>query len=155
MKRKEKKGYRKSCPLITKITELVLRSPLPCSPPPKKIATDSLFLVDVKTIHDVNIPFLYRIIIPSKRITVRNNVPPAIVERNRTIDSKNDNDRRYDCTTRSKQIERTDEKTEKMDSWREEAAKRRTTRNISRKTSGVEWGRVDGKRRIERKNRIN
>lgn len=155
MKRKEKKGYRKSCPLITKITELVLRSPLPSSLPPKKIATDSLFLVDVKTIHDVNIPFLYRIIIPSKRITVRNNVPPAIVERNRTIDSKNDNDRRYDCTTRSKQIERTDEKTEKMDSWREEAAKRRTTRNISRKTSGVEWGRVDGKRRIERKNRIN
>lgn len=155
MKRKEKKGYRKSCPLITKITELVLRSPLPSSLPPKKIATDSLFLVDVKTIHDVNIPFLYRIIIPSKRITVRNNVPPAIVERNRTIDSKNDNDRRYDCTTRSKQIERTDEKTEKMDSWREEAAKRRTTRNISRKISGVEWGRVDGKRRIERKNRIN
>lgn len=36
MKRKEKKGYRKSCPLITKITELVLRSPLPSSPPPEQ-----------------------------------------------------------------------------------------------------------------------
>lgn len=69
LKNSKKKKNIETCPLITKIIELVL----PSSPPPlpNKSATDSLFLVDAKTIHDVNIPFLYRIIIPSKRITER------------------------------------------------------------------------------------